>query len=84
MLSKNRPQAESSQLVAVQHLAGGRGLRVSHVGHVVMTIQSHGANHAGANHVGHVVKSFCDDYMTNNRGVIFWRLKDRGRESCIC
>ena len=84
MLSKNRPQAESSQLVALQHLASGRGRHVSHVGHVVMAMQPLGRNHAGAIHVGHVVKSFCDDYMTNIRGVIFWRLKDRGRDSCIC
>ena len=58
MLSKNRPQAESSQLVALQHLAGGRGRHVSHVGRVVMTMQAQGRNHSGADHVGHVVKCF--------------------------
>lgn len=33
-----------------------------------MTMQPLGRNHAGADYVSHVVKSFSDDYMTNKKG----------------
>ena len=55
---KKQLSGSNSELVAVQHLPYGRGRHVSHVGHVVMAMQPIGRNHAGADHVSHVVKCF--------------------------